>query len=351
MSGTTRRRGPRRPSVRSVLRAAFVVVLLAFLLVALGDRWEDVRPELGRLSPQALIGAALAVLAGLWCAFLTWRALLTDLGFPLPLSGGARVFFLGQLSKYIPGSVWPALAQMELGRDYRVPPRASGATVVIFMMLTIGVGLLVATVTLPLLGVEAYRDYLWVLAVVPVALVVLAPPVLNRLLALLLRLARRQPMPAPLTAVGIARASFWALCSWALFGVHVWLLARDLGAASPQLYLASTGAFAGALAAGFLFVVAPAGAGVREAMLVVLLSSRLPTGAATAIAITSRLLFTAGDAACGGLAVLAARYRRGFRRWPEADEVDGSAGSPPTSDNRTSAEGGRWSEDDHARLP
>ncbi len=54
--------------------------------------------------------------------------LLNDLGSPLPPAGSLRVFFLGQLGKYVPGSVWPAVAQMELGRDYgchsvsRAPP-------------------------------------------------------------------------------------------------------------------------------------------------------------------------------------------------------------------------------------
>jgi hypothetical protein len=35
--------------------------------------------------------------------------------------GTARILFLGQLGKYLPGSVWPVLAQMELGKTYRVP--------------------------------------------------------------------------------------------------------------------------------------------------------------------------------------------------------------------------------------
>ena len=38
-------------------------------------------------------------------------------GSPLPLAVARRVFLLAQLGKYLPGSVWPVLAQTELGRD------------------------------------------------------------------------------------------------------------------------------------------------------------------------------------------------------------------------------------------
>ncbi|MPZ88447.1 MAG: UPF0104 family protein [Nitriliruptorales bacterium] len=299
------RRAKGRPSPRAVLRTVLLLALLVFLGMALADRWQEVRPQLGRLSPVAVGGAALAVLSGLWCTFLTWRALLADLGFPLSPAGGARVFFLGQLGKYVPGSVWPALAQMELGRDYRVPARASGAAVIVFMMLTTGVGLLVAVVTIPLLGAAAYGRYLWVLAMLPALLVVLHPRVLNRLLAITLRVIRRDPLPASLTGRGIVHATGWAAGSWVLFGLHAWLLARDLG--STASYLAVTGAFAGALTVGFLLVLAPAGAGVREAVLVLLLSPSMPAGAAVAVAITSRLLFTAGDAAWAALGATAGR--------------------------------------------
>ena len=47
---------------------------------------------------------------------------------------------------------------------------------------------------------------------------------------------------------------------------------------------------------------APAGAGVREVVLVALLSPVLGVGAATAVALVSRVLTTAGDLLAAGLA-------------------------------------------------
>ena len=81
------------------------------------------RPSLGRLSVPVVLASWAMVLAGIYATFRSWRAALTDLGATLPHTGAMRVFYLGQLGKYVPGTIWPLVTQMRLGRDYRVPPR------------------------------------------------------------------------------------------------------------------------------------------------------------------------------------------------------------------------------------
>lgn len=80
------------------------------------------------------------------------------------------MFFLGQLGKYLPGSVWPLMAQMELGRDHQVPERASGAAVGVFLLVVVGTGLLVTAAVVPLLGADAVGGFWWLPAMLPLAL-------------------------------------------------------------------------------------------------------------------------------------------------------------------------------------
>lgn len=307
---------------RNLLRVAVLAIFAAVLLVVLTRRWSEVRPLLHSLSVAGVGLAAVAVVAGIYATFLCWRAVLTDLGSPLPLGGGMRIFFLGQLGKYLPGSLWPLLAQMELGRDYKVPRRSSGAAVAIFLLLILGTGLLVAAIALPLLGGDALRRFWWVLIVLPVAAALLYPPVLNRALATLLRLARREPMPNPLSLPGVLRAVSWCLVSWVLYGIHVWVLARMLGVGGAGILPRSIGAFAAAWCVGFLVVIAPAGGGAREAALIVLLGTGVGAARATVIAVVSRLLFTIGDLGWGGAVALAVR-RRHRSPEPEQESVGG----------------------------
>jgi uncharacterized membrane protein YbhN (UPF0104 family) len=110
---------------------------------------------------------------------------------------------------------------------------------------------------------------------------------------------------------------------WALFGVHTWALALDLGSANAvDLYLRSTGVFAASWSIGFLLGPLPAGAGPREAAFILLFGATLPTAQATVIALVSRLLITVGDVAWGLFALL------GVRKPPE--EVAPAASSGET---------------------
>ncbi|HEX3589173.1 MAG TPA: hypothetical protein VHV74_06035, partial [Pseudonocardiaceae bacterium] len=97
------------------VRYGFVVVAVGLGVYAVVRQWPDVRTSLVQIGVLPAIGALVAAVAGLGFAVQVWRVLLAALGTPLPLRASAKVVFVGQLGKYLPGSVWPVLAQMELG--------------------------------------------------------------------------------------------------------------------------------------------------------------------------------------------------------------------------------------------
>ena len=293
---------------RTALRLAVAGLFLGVIVVVLAGQWRQARPLLGRLSVPVVLAAWVPVLGGIYATFRSWRAALADLGGSLPQAGAMRVFYPGQLGKYVPGTIWPAVTQMRLGRDYRVPPRASGAAFAVFMLMLVGTGLLVGLPVVPLLGRDAVDEYHWLVLVLPLFVLALAPPVLNRAIALALRAIGRPPLPAPLSLAGVLRVAGWALLSWLCYGVHAYLLARSLGVeGGGLLWLQCTGAFAAAFASGPLLLVVPAGAGVREAALLLLLGPTVTVPVAAVIAVSSRLLFIVGDLAWSAVAVLAAR--------------------------------------------
>jgi uncharacterized membrane protein YbhN (UPF0104 family) len=106
-----------------VLQIVVTIVFLAFLVYALAGRWSEVKDVIGNLTIRALVLSLLASLLAIWCTFMSWRAILADFGHAVPVTGGLRIFFVGQLAKYLPGKVWPVLTQMRLGRAYHVPGR------------------------------------------------------------------------------------------------------------------------------------------------------------------------------------------------------------------------------------
>jgi glycosyltransferase 2 family protein len=242
-----------------------------------------------------------------------YRVLLAALGSPLPARTAAQILFVGQLGKYLPGSVWPVLAQMELGAAHQVPRRRSASASVLTMLMSLLAGILVGLIMIPFSkGAAPYR---WVFWFAPVVLICLYPRVLNQILDRLLRLARRPPLEQPLTGRAIGTALAWGLVSWILLGLQIWLLAARMGLSGPSGVLLAIGAFAFAWCAGFLVVLAPAGAGVREFVLIALLGPALGGGAvggtkALAVALVSRVLMTLGDLLSAGTAAWFARRSR-----------------------------------------
>ena len=269
------------------------------------------RAALGQLAAYDVIGAVLAVVAALGCMMLAWRALLTDLGSPLPQPAAIRVMFLGQLGKYVPGAVWAVAAQVSLAQDYQVPKRRSGAASLISMAITLVVGLIVAGVTLPLASAGALRHYWWVLLCIPVLLVGLYPPVTTFGLDLALRLSGGRRWGHRVSLGGMARAVGWTTLGWVCYGLHAWLLIGAIAGKSLHILLLSFGGYALAWAVGFLLIPFPGGIGPREVALIAVLSPVMPRGSALAVALASRVVLTVGDLAWAGLAAVIGR--RGTR--------------------------------------
>jgi len=314
----------RRPArVSRLVRRGALVAVAFFAGVLVASSWDGITTSVARLDGRAALGALGFVAIGLVSAMLSWRAVLTGLGSHLPIVAAARVYFLSQLGKYVPGSVWPVLAQAELSNEYGVPRARAAFAAVTQLLIGLVTGIAVAAVSLAASAPGALATYWWLGLVALAGVVALVPAVFNRMIALALRVARRTDDQEPLPARAIAAAAAWCLVMWLAFGAQIWLMALGLGTAPTTLFALATGGYALAWVVGFVIVVLPAGAGAREAALVLALAPALDRDNALALALVSRFLMLLGDAGAAGIAVVAERAHT--RRPPR------SISSPSTS--------------------
>ncbi|WP_250284905.1 lysylphosphatidylglycerol synthase domain-containing protein, partial [Frankia sp. CiP1_Cm_nod2] len=149
-SGAGRGRDARRWLVRVAL-----LVAAGLLVVALVSQWNAVRASFSELTAFGVAASGAVTVLAVGTTVLSWRALLASLGVALPLRAALRIFFVGQVGKYVPGSVWPVLAQMELSRDHGVPrPKAASASLIV-LALAVPCGGVAAAVTLPFVSAGA----------------------------------------------------------------------------------------------------------------------------------------------------------------------------------------------------
>jgi uncharacterized membrane protein YbhN (UPF0104 family) len=298
---------------RAVRIARFGCGLLLFVgvAVAIAHSWEDVRSTIEEMAPEDLIGAAALILAGLGLSVLTWRRALSELGSTLHVGAAARIYLLGQLGKYLPGSVWALAAQTELGKRVGVPRMRGLTASIVAIGINVVTGLALGLALIP----EISDGGVWrtgTLAVLlALATAALSPPVLTRLVDAALRLLKRPPIERPMRWSGIGAATAWSIASWLSYGLSVWLLALAVGAPVGESLPLCLAGVPLAMTAGFLVIIAPSGIGVREAVIVAALAPVLPRPDALAVALVARLLFTAADLmAAAAVLPLRARLRR-----------------------------------------
>lgn len=297
-----------RPAHRGRGRGAWLAQLLFVLVaaVAAGTAFAEYLPavaaalaEIGAL--RTAIACVLVVL-GLLATAQMWRANLAALGYRLPTGPAHRVFFPAQVGKYLPGAVWPYLAQLRLIRGYGVPAGATLTASAMFLAMHVSTGIALGAALLAGIGAVAEQVW-WSLLLAPPALALLAPKVIAWLVG---RLPGGGATAPVLGWLDIARPAGWMQLGWLGYGAAAFTLLTPFasGPELPAVAMAGTGAFAVGWVVGLVTIVAPAGIGAREATFALLLAPLVGAGPAVAVALLLRLCHLAADvalAACFGV--------------------------------------------------
>jgi len=295
-----------RKKILTVLRVAIALITLAAVVYAVVHNWAEVSVHLDQISWSTFLWSTLAAALGTWLTMIGWKTLLRDLGSDLHLAPASGVYFVGQLGKYLPGSLWSVLVQADIASHLKVPRRRTAVTGLLALGLSLLTGLLVGLPAASfLLRSDSSGFDWWLLLALPILVVLCVPRLLNAIIARTLRLLKREPLENSLSAGAVLRAVVDIVLVWIAFGVHTLLLARAVageGTPHPDLTTAAMTGYALSVSLGMLTIVLPAGLGAREGLLTIILSTAMPTSAAAAVAIMSRFIVTIVDvvAALGG---------------------------------------------------
>lgn len=158
----------RRLAVRVApfIRPAVAVAILAAIGYAVASLWSGspgkpgIRDALSTLAWPSVVLAFGCILAGTFTSLMAWRTLLADEGHRLRIAPAAQIFLVGQLGKYLPGSVWAVVVQMELARRHRVPRSRAFTTSLIFVGLSLSTALVVGLMGLPVIAATNHPE-LW----------------------------------------------------------------------------------------------------------------------------------------------------------------------------------------------
>jgi glycosyltransferase 2 family protein len=293
---------------------------------ALFHRVEDVDWSLVRPGLPAVIPAVLLLLAAKLVSARVTQLSLRSFGRRLEFGKvlGARLASLP--ARYVPGRVAATGGLAVILTRYGVPGSEAVGAALIPTLLNLLVGLVL---TLPLLlmpsgsGTSVLPGWPVLLPFAALLLVLLHPSILLRAVNMLLKRMRRSTLPAP-SARLLFRSAVAIALMYGLSGGVLYLLALSLEPTSPALLPLVVFANAFSFIAGFVVFFVPAGLGIRESALLVLLGGSVP-GIAI-VAVFFRAVDVASDIVLGAAGALLVRRSLGGK--PTRKPSDASAGPP-----------------------
>jgi len=299
----------RRAQIITLLRWLAVAVVMGFAVYQLWDKWSEFWDTLAAIPWESSVLSLAAVVASMGATVYGWQVIVDDLGPPIGYRTGAQIYLVGQLGKYVPGSVWAYLLQMELGKQAGL----ARARVFVATLVHLGI-IMVSAMFFGLIALPEIFDTSpnarWMLLVLPIGLVTLHPKVLTWLVSLALRILRRRPLDHQLRWSMVGKVLGASTVAKILHGLHLWLLANSIGAPGWTGLLLCIGAMALAMTAGTVAFVLPAGVGAREVVIVALLvASGIDAVHAAAFAVVSRAMFLMADVITAGMAIVFAKAK------------------------------------------
>ncbi len=295
-------------AIGTYIRVGVVLLLFGGLAIALAGGWERLREYRWEFEPGAVVAAfAMLVISSVWAA-ASWFAVARAFGAPLAARPALRIYTTSNLGKYLPGKVGHAFARVYMAQQQGVPLALATTTVLTDIVLYIAAGLLIAVLALPAAARAAGLaggplTTVAALGAVVVGLAMLHPTALNAIFRLAGRLMPKRSFPPIEASYGTILKIFvlyvvlWGLNAVALFaGVRS---VYDEIAASQLPMLAAI--FALSYLSGLIVPLAPAGLGVREGLMVLLLSQLMAEPAAAAATVLVRVLQVAAEGLCAAV--------------------------------------------------
>lgn len=277
-----------------VAQLAFAALIVWLAWRQLAPQWDDVGAAWSQITPSwPLIGASCAlVLAAYLLLIAVWRDVVASYGFTIPPLTAARIWFVSNLGRYIPGKVWQIAAMGTMSHQAGVAAGAAVGSSLLIAVINIIAGVVVVLVTardaLPL------PPYSVVLLAVLTAAVALVPNLLPRVASVAARAVGRTVQIPPLRYGVLVRTFIGCGIAWMMYGVAFQLLAQgtlpDAGGAARH-YIAL---FTSSYIAGYVTPWAPGGIGVRETALVAQMElyGLMTAPSAAVLAIVSRIWLT-----------------------------------------------------------
>ena len=281
---------------KKLIQSIFIVLVSAFVLTHLLRNWNEIREynwdfNYAYLLSSFVLGMLVPVVTG-----FVWYLILRHLRCDLKFRKALKIMSLSMLAKYLPGMGWNYLVQMNMCEKEGVRKAKAGVSIILERTICFMAGVFAFLISLVFWkGLSLEKSVYFILLTIPIALIIIHPKVLSKLLNFVLRIIKSRPIDIP---IRYRNLMFLTICyvffAWGIGGIafHLFIQSIFPVQVNPLIVI---GILAIGVNIGLLAPFMPGGLIVREAMLVSLLQFYIPIDVAIMIAIGYRFLISINE--------------------------------------------------------
>ncbi len=291
----------------TLLKLLIAFVIAYFIFRKLNASLSETAKALAHANfPLMSLGILLIILA-LLIVMVVWRKILSDIyGFKLSVPQALILQSMPNIAKYIPGKIWFIFAQVYLAKEFGVNSVSIVVTTLISQMILITSAIFAGFLLVDFAKTPLFS--IWgVIFLVVLIVILLKPRILHKIIELGLKIMKKKLEVKP------PKMKLWTLLYSLVVCVAVWIIIGlgitmcsasvfgfNMYSNTPEI----TGAFCISYVVGYISFFAPAGIGIREGVMALLLPGNLSTLQSSVISIGSRLWITIAEIIFYGFIIL-----------------------------------------------
>ena len=286
--------GSGSPRVRRGIEIGIGVVIAVFLTAFVVTQWNRLPDYDWEFRPLYLVAGIAAVLVFYVIQGEAWLWILGALGERIDRRAGRSIWGRSLIARYVPTNALMVVGRVVMAERRGVSKRACLASIVYEAGFAIATAVMAGSyfvITLPRLEDQPARYA--IVALIPVALVMLHPRVFHPLANFALRKLGRQTLSVALPVRDAVKFVVVYALGWLAVGLGLVAFAASLHPIDSGDIAYAAAAYPVAFCVAVLTFVVPGGLGTRDAALALSLAAVLPGAVATAIAVGFRIFQTA----------------------------------------------------------
>jgi len=277
-------------TVKIIVKTGIACVILYFLGKIFYENWSELLKYDFSVNLTNMAFAWFCRLGHIFLMAFAWHLITKKMKMNLTYSQNISKWFYSNLGKYLPGKVWLLVGRAYLYQKENISKKMIAAAFSLEVACGVIASGIVIIVSIVVCGLFEFRSQLYlILLLVAAGLIFLHPKIFAGTLNWFLVKLKRATINVRFKYIDLLEIILVYIISWVLLGVGFYFLTNSIISIEPDNIVFMTGALAFSGIIGMLAFFVPAGLGIQEGALVILLSRIMPGSIAVLISIVVRL--------------------------------------------------------------